>query len=66
MIIRYENECVGCPPEMGCLGESCSNRNVQRLYCDDCKDEVETLYVYDDKELCQDCLLNTIEKINLD
>ena len=65
-MIRYENECVGCPPEMGCLGESCPNRNVKRLYCDECKEEVETLYVYDDKELCQDCLLNTIEKITLD
>ena len=65
-MIKYENECVGCPPELGCLGESCPNRNVKRLYCDDCKEEVETLYVYDGQELCQDCLLNTIEKITLD
>ena len=62
-MVKYENECVGCPPEMGCLGESCPNRNVKRLYCDNCKDEFEELYEYDGQELCQDCLLNTIEKI---
>ena len=65
-MVKYENECVSCPPEMGCLGESCPNRNVKRLYCDECKEEVETLYIIDGQELCQDCLLENIEKINLD
>lgn len=51
-----ENECVGCPPEMGCLGSSCPNRNVERFYCDDCGAE-ETLYDYDGEEICKDCLL---------
>ena len=29
-MIKYEDECVGCPPERGCLGSVCPNRNVPR------------------------------------
>ena len=36
------------------------------LYCDECGEEVETLYLYEMQELCQECLLKTIEKITLD
>ena len=65
-MIKYENECVGCPPEMGCLGNICPNRNVMHLYCDKCKDDCEELYVFDGEELCRDCLLDSFEKITLD
>ena len=40
-MIKYENECVGCPPEMGCLGDECSNRNVPHYYCDKCDKHFE-------------------------
>ena len=55
---KYENDCVGCPPEMGCLGSSCSNRNALHIYCDKCHIEVDFdgLYEYDGDELCEDCL----------
>lgn len=53
---RIENECVGCPPEMGCLNFSCPNKNVMRFYCDRCKEET-TLYHYYGEEICKDCLL---------
>ena len=52
---RLENECVGCPPELGCLGESCPNRNVPHFYCDKCKEE-EVLYEFEDGEYCIDCI----------
>lgn len=52
---RLENECVGCPPELGCLGESCPNRNVPHFYCDKCKEEA-VLYEYEDGEYCIDCI----------
>ena len=42
-MIKYEDECVGCPPEMGCLGDSCPNRDVKHLYCDKCKADCEEL-----------------------
>ena len=54
-MVRIENECVGCPPDMGCLGNLCPYRNVTRYYCDECDSE-ETLYEFDGKELCIDCI----------
>lgn len=59
---RIENECVGCPPEMGCLGDSCPNRNVPHYYCDNCGNE-EKLYHYDNDELCEECLLKNFEVV---
>ena len=64
-MITYENECVGCPPEMGCMGNSCPNKNVQHMCCDQCGYEHEELYVYDGQELCADCVLNSLEKVTL-
>ena len=60
---KIEDECVGCT-DMGlyCIGSSCPNRNVARFYCDGCGDET-TLYDYNGKELCQDCLLKNFEVI---
>ena len=62
---KYENECVGCPPEMGCLGNSCPNRNVKHLYCDKCGEDCEELYLYDKEELCEDCLKKQFKTITL-
>ena len=64
-MIKYENECVGCPPEMGCLGDSCPNTNVKHLYCDKCKNDCEELYDYNGEELCEECLLDSFKKITL-
>ena len=66
-MITYENECCGCAvPGYPCMGDICTNINVKHLYCDKCKADCEELYDYDGEELCQECLLNTIEKITLD
>lgn len=62
---KYRNECVGCPPELGCLGNSCPNRNIPYLVCDKCGEEAEKLYKVDDKEVCEDCLLDMFERIEL-
>lgn len=59
---RIENECVGCPPEIGCMGSSCPNRNVVRFYCDKCGEET-TLYYYEDEELCANCILEKLEVV---
>ena len=59
---KTESECVGCPPELGCMGESCPNRNVTRFYCDDCGDEAE-LYHFEGEELCIDCIKERLEKV---
>lgn len=64
-MIDYEDECVGCPREMGCLGSSCPNRNVPHLYCDDCEEEVEDLYDYAGEQLCEECLLKRFDKVEV-
>lgn len=55
-MINYENHCVYCPKELGCLGNACPNRNVPVKVCDKCKNEVGTLYDYDGEQLCKDCV----------
>lgn len=65
MAICYENECVGCPPDMGCLGSACPNRHVAHFYCDKCKQEVDDLYDYDDKQICLDCIVKQLKKIEV-
>ena len=58
---RIENHCVVCPPDLGCMGNACINRNVTVFFCDDCKTEVETneLYLFkakgNERELCEEC-----------
>ena len=64
-MIKYEDECVGCPPNMGCMGDACKYRNVKHLYCDKCEEECEELYLYDKEELCEDCLKKQFKTITL-
>ena len=59
-MVKYEDECVGCPPELGCLGSACPNRHVPRLYCDKCGEEVDEFY---EDELCIDCVETSSEEV---
>lgn len=52
---KIENECIGCPPELGCLGSACRYSKVARYYCDKCGDET-VLFEFEDKELCLFCI----------
>ena len=54
-MIKYEDECVGCPPEMGCLGSACPNRNIPRYYCDKCGEEVDAYFDINGEMVCDDC-----------
>ena len=64
MSVTFENECVGCPPERGCLGDSCPNRRVEHFFCDKCDAEVSPgeLYEVDGEDLCEDCLKERFRK----
>ena len=62
-MIKYENYCVGCPPERGCLGSACPNKNVPIQYCDKCNDEARELWIVDGYELCEDCLKKSFKKV---
>ena len=61
-MIVLENECVGCPPEMGCLGDGCPYINVPHYHCDKC-DEETTLYHFDGKHLCINCIKEELEEV---
>lgn len=70
-MVKYENECVGCPPDMGCMGLACKYRNVPHFFCDQCGEEMEAseLYDVDGEMLCADCILKqykTIEETGVD
>lgn len=61
-MLKHVDECVGCPPEKGCLGSACPNRNVPRWFCDECENEFERdeLRVFNGKQLCYDCLCEEV------
>lgn len=63
-MIVEENRCCGCTvPAYPCLGDSCSLMHCRVLYCDNCKDEVDKLYILDGDELCESCVLERLEVI---
>ena len=63
-MVRYEDQCVGCPPEMGCLGKYCRYRNVPIWLCDRCESEDEDLWDFFGEEVCKECLLKIIPKVH--
>lgn len=59
-MIKYENECVGCPPEMGCIGNACKYRRVPHCTCDTCHEELDPKELYEDEDggmICAACIL---------
>jgi hypothetical protein len=65
-LVAYENQCCDCATESyPCIGNNCSMRHVRVLICDECKDEVDRLYVnpITNEQVCLDCLLKDIETI---
>lgn len=65
-MIKYEDWCVGCSSVLDrpCLGDSCPNRNVPILYCDECGDEALELFEFDGQELCIDCIKKRLTKVS--
>lgn len=61
--IKKESDCRGCAECIGCGRDRL--RDVEYLECDRCSAEVEKLYVLDGKELCEECLFDKIETIEL-
>lgn len=59
---KLENDCRGCPPELGCAGPDCPYRRAPHHYCDLCGDETD-LYHFDDSELCLDCIRHTLKPV---
>lgn len=57
MSVRYEDTCVGCPSNMGCIGNACPNKNVPIYVCDHCYEDIDgDIYEVDGEDLCEGCL----------
>ena len=66
-MITYEDECCGCAtPVYPCMGSACPNRNVPYLYCDKCNEEVDDLYEWDDEQVCIDCIVKSLNKVEIE
>lgn len=65
MVKTRVNGCCDCATAgYPCVGSTCHNLQAYRvLICDECKDEVDKLYIVDDKELCSNCALETFDVI---
>ena len=64
-MVRYENHCCDCAtPNYPCRGSACSLTNVEVHYCDNpkCGDELDEIYMVDDKEFCEECLKEMFRK----
>ena len=56
-MIRYDDGCVGCPADMGCLGNACPYRHLTIYVCDKCGEDIEgDVYEAEGDHLCEDCL----------
>lgn len=71
IMTREENNCVGCPDGLPCIGNNCPMRNVPHTYCDNCGEEIDPDYAIKDGEMeyCDDCaeelgLLEEEETVN--
>lgn len=62
-MIVIENDCVDC--ELPCIYRACPYYEVTRYYCDNCGEEYD-LYYYDGEQLCVDCILERLEKVDID
>lgn len=61
MGVRYENQCVDCPPEtVRCSKPYCRNWNVPIWFCDKCGEENVDLFEVDGKEVCIECALKEL------
>lgn len=57
-MIKIEDHCVDCPPELGCLGDACPYLHEKHYYCDECDEEWDPgdMIEIDGKMICPDCL----------
>lgn len=63
-MVEVKNECCDCAaPGYPCVGNNCDLLHVEHYYCDNCGEEVDTLYKVDGNELCEKCTLEQFEKV---
>lgn len=58
----YENQCVGCPPDIGCMGEACKYMNVPVNHCDRCDNE-DAIFEIDGNDYCGNCAKEYLQEM---
>ena len=61
--VVIESNCYDCG--FPCIYEACRYYKVVRYYCDRCGQE-EDLYYWDSEQLCADCILQQLERVEDD
>lgn len=60
LMIVVESDCVDCG--LPCKHTACPHYQVVRYICDRCQDET-TLYVWGNEQLCFECILEELERV---
>lgn len=56
-MITYENNCVGCPDGIPCIGKICPLVHQEVVICDQCGNHINSKYYkFTNKEYCEDCI----------
>jgi len=56
------NDCYGCPECISCGRD----RDYYYHECDQCGESIEQLYEYEGEELCAKCILDSLEKVDME
>lgn len=64
--VMDKGNCVGCPPEMGCLHDACAMLWETHIICDMCLEDVDKVYRVDGTDICEECLEKAFTVINRD
>lgn len=59
---KYENQCVECPPWMGCNESVCPYANVAIDYCDQCGVDGAKYRINGD-DYCEDCANEYLQEV---
>ena len=57
-MVEIRNDCVGCEH---CV--HCGQDHSLYMVCDECGSEVDGLWEYEGEQLCEECLLEAVPKV---
>ena len=63
-MIVIGSACVDC--DLPCVFTACPYYRVVYYVCDCCGEEVEDLFYWDNEQLCDDCVLKQLEKVEFE